>query len=144
LQAMQTQLQTNLDNQKSDTLAQLDQQIALTRAIELLSRSRLYLSESNFGLAQTDAAAARTLLFSLLPTIPADQANGLKVVISRLDLALSNLPAYPVVAVYDIDSAWQLLIDGLPNVPQLALTPSISSTLPSTAAVPTPESTVTP
>jgi len=57
-------------------------------------------------------------------------------------LALSNLPLYPVVAVYDLDLAWQYLVDGLPNVPQTVLTPAISATQP--PAESTPEAVVTP
>jgi DNA uptake protein ComE-like DNA-binding protein len=140
LQEMQTKLQSSLESQKSDLASQL----TLTRSIELLSRSRLYLSQSNYGLARTDAASARDLLYSLQSTLPAAQVDSLKIVIERLDLALANLPAYPVVAVYDIDSAWQLLVDGLPNVPPMAVTPVISATLPSSEAASTPESTPAP
>jgi hypothetical protein len=127
LEEMQAALQANLDTQKSDILSQMDEQLTLTRSLELLARSRLYLSQSNFGLAQTDITEARALLYSMLPGISADQSDGLKVVISRLDLALGNLPQYPVVAVYDVDIAWKLLVDGLPNVPPLAVTPVITA-----------------
>lgn len=88
-------------------------QIDLMRAIDYLSRSRLYLSQSNFGLAREDAFSARTLLSELLSSAPAEQTYALNETINRLDLALANLPAYPVVAVYDIDIAWQYLTDGL-------------------------------
>lgn len=144
LQEMQTKMQSSLESQKSDLLDQFEQQLSLTRAIELLSRSRLYLSQSNYGLARSDAASARDLLYGLLNTIPSDQVESLKIVIERIDLALTNLPAYPVVAVYDIDSAWQLLVDGLPNVPALAVTPVISSTLPTPQPATTLEVTPTP
>jgi cell division protein FtsB len=142
LEEMQVSLQASLDAHKTDVLKQIDEQLTLTRAIELLARSRLYLSQSNFGLAKADIAAARDLLFGLQPTIAADQSAALKIIIERLDLALSNLPVYPVVAVYDLDLAWQYLVDGLPNVPQTAVTPVISETqLPAEI---TPETQVTP
>jgi len=142
LEEMQISLQTSLDTHKADVLKQIDEQLTLTRAIELLARSRLYLSQSNFGLAKTDIAAARDLLFGLQSGIATDQSAALKIVIERLDLALSNLPVYPVVAVYDLDLAWQYLVDGLPNVPQTAVTPVISETQP--PAETTPEVQVTP
>ena len=142
LEEMQISLQTSLDTHKTDVLKQIDEQLTLTRAIELLARSRLYLSQSNFGLAKTDIAAARDLLFGLQSGIATDQSAALKIVIERLDLALSNLPVYPVVAVYDLDVAWQYLVDGLPNVPQTAVTPVISETQP--PAETTPEVQVTP
>lgn len=142
LEAMQVALQASLDTHKTDVLKQVDEQLTLTRAIELLARSRLYLSQSNFGLAKTDIAAARDLLFGLQSAIASDQSAALKIVIDRLDLALSNLPVYPVVAVYDLDLAWQYLVDGLPNVPLTAVTPVISETQP--PAETTPEAQVTP
>ena len=137
LESMQKLLNEQMAAQKSDLLDDLSMQVSLTRAIELLSRSRLYLSDSNFGLAKTDLQNCRNLLFTLLDQLPADQNNALKVVIERLDKAISNLPAYPVVAVYDVDTAWQYLVDGLPNVPEQAVTPVV---LPVTE---TPEATET-
>lgn len=142
LEEMQVSLQASLETHKTDVLKQIDEQLTLTRAIELLARSRLYLSQSNFGLAKTDIAAARDLLFGLQSTIATDQSAALKTVIDRLDLALSNLPVYPVVAVYDLDIAWQYLVDGLPNVPLTVVTPVISETQP--PAETTPEAAVTP
>ena len=137
LESMQKLLNEQMAAQKSELLDDLSVQVNLTRAIELLSRSRLYLSDSNFGLAKTDLQNCRTLLFTLLDQLPSDQSNALKVVIERLDKAISNLPAYPVVAVYDVDTAWQYLVDGLPNVPEQAVTPVV---LPVTE---TPEATAT-
>jgi hypothetical protein len=143
LEQMQATLQLNLDSHKNEMLAEMDKQLTLTRSLELLSRSRLYLSQSNYGLAETDVTAARALLYSLLPVVSSDEADGLKVVLSRLDLALDNLPVYPVVAVYDVDIAWKLLVDGLPNVPAVAVTPVIMAPTPSFDALSTPQGTQT-
>lgn len=143
LEQMQAALQLNLDTHKTEMLAEMDKQLTLTRSLELLSRGRLYLSQSNYGLAETDVTAARALLYSLLSVVSADEVDGLKVVISRLDLALDNLPAYPVVAVYDVDIAWKLLVDGLPNVPAVAVTPVIMAPTPSIDALSTPQGTQT-
>ena len=133
LDELQAALQTSLDAHKLEISSQVAEQLTLTRAIELLGRSRLYMSQNNFGLAKADAASARDLLFGLLSTIAADQSNALKIVIDRLDLALSNMESYPVIAVYDLDMAWRLLVDGLPNVPAMVVTPVIAETLPPTA-----------
>ncbi len=141
LDELQAALQADLSAHKSEISRQVTEQLTLTRAIELLSRSRLYLSQSNFGLAKSDAVAARDLLFGLLSTISPDQSGALSIVIDRLDLALTNIEAYPAIAVYDLDMAWRLLVDGLPNVPQMILTPVIAETLPPTAI---PQVTATP
>lgn len=95
--------------------AELQRQVALSRSTELLSRARLYLSQSNFGIARQDVEAARDLLVSLQPEMPADKAGVLRDVIARLDMALGNLPDFPVIAANDVNIAWQLLVYGLPT-----------------------------
>lgn len=108
---------------KNSPLADLQRQVMLSRTIELLSRSRLYLSQSNFGLAKGDVQAAQYLLVALKTEIPEEKAAALQSVITRLDLALGNLPDFPVVAVDDVDIAWQLLVNGLPEQPPETPTP---------------------
>jgi hypothetical protein len=93
-------------------LAVLQRQVAQTRAVELLSRAELYLSQSNFGLAEQDVQSAREVLAGLQSTVPADQSAAVAAVIARLDLALANLPDYPVIAAGDVDIAWALLVNG--------------------------------
>lgn len=137
LENMQKMLDNSMTTQKTELLAEFENQLTLTRGIELVSRSRLYLSESNFGLAKEDLRSARDLLYMLLEKIPADQVGALKTVIERLDMAIEKLPAYPVVAANDVDTAWRYLVDGLPNVPEQAVTPVV---LPPTE---TPEATGT-
>jgi hypothetical protein len=83
----------------------------------MLSRARLYLYESNFGLARLDVQAARDLLLSLQSDIATDKEAALGEVITRLDLALGNLPDFPVIAADDLNIAWQLLVNGLPDLP---------------------------
>lgn len=142
LKGLQATLRVDMEEQDSALQASMDEQLTLTRALELLSRNRLYLSQNNYGMARTDVSAARDLLFPLLQTTSADQADGLRVVIERLDMALGNLPAYPVVAVFDVDTAWQLLVDGLPAVPEPVLTPMVNMQTPQPTA--TPEAPATP
>jgi hypothetical protein len=144
LQNMQDLLDEKLGTQKSDLLEELSTQITLTRGVDLLSRSRLYLSESNFGLAKIDLETSRGLLYSLLDVLPSDQVDAMKMVINRIDMALESLPAYPVVAVYDVDTAWQLLIDGLPNIPAQAVTPVILPPTDEPTSTPTVELTIAP
>ncbi len=101
----------------NDTLAEVQRELMFSRAIEMLSRARLYLYESNFGLARLDVQTARDLLLSLQSDIAADKNATLQEVITRLDLALDSLPTSPVIAVDDVDIAWQLLVNGLPDLP---------------------------
>jgi uncharacterized membrane protein (Fun14 family) len=146
----------------------LYQDLQLVKAMELITRSRLFLGQNNLGLAQVDIQAAHDLLNGLQNQVEPYQAEEVNAVVQRLNLALGNLPGAPVLAADDLEIAWQMLIRGLPNkTPEpagaltgnipgtptitISLTSTISATLqPLTTAVPqiiltpSPEFTVTP
>jgi len=109
LEAMQTTLETQIKENNDKTLLALKHEVMLTRALDMLARARLYLAQSNFGLAKEDVQAARDLLAEL-QTDSKDEV--LAQVTTRLDMALGNLPAFPVVASGDLEIAWQILITG--------------------------------
>ena len=115
LDEMQAKLDLAASQEREGLNAELARQIELTRAIELLSRARLYLSQSNFGQARLDVQSARDLLAGLRVEFPADKLASLDAVLSRLDLVLGNLPDFPVIAVDDLNIAWNLLVLGLPE-----------------------------
>ncbi len=132
------EMQSQLQEQHELTSSELERQIDLLKSMELLSRARLYMYQSNFGLAKADVQAARDLLRDVEPKSGTSLAIELDAVIRRLDLVLSNLPSFPVAASDDLDIAWQILITGMPPVnPDATAVPA--GTLSST-----PEPTVTP
>jgi hypothetical protein len=146
LETMQASLAQDLDSQRTEVLADLDYQVKLMRSIELLSRARLYLFESNFGLARQDVLSARELLDGLQTAAPPEQIASLRAVIARLDLTLGNLPGYPVVAADDLEIAWQVLIDGLPAGAEAIVTPLrvFPTPLPTATETPLPPPSATP
>ena len=136
LETMQATLEQEAEAQTNSVMIILKREIMLTRAIETLSRARLYLSQSNFGLAKVDVQSARSILAELSTEAPPYQVDALNQIIGRLDLALGNLPAFPIIAVDDVDIAWQLLMMGLPESEAdivATLTPVRLPTLTSTA-----------
>jgi hypothetical protein len=135
------QMQSTLQAQTDATDAEVARQINLMKSMELLSRARLYMYQSNFGLARQDVQTARDLLAEIQPTAPADFADDLAEVIHRLDMTLANLPVFPVAASDDLDIAWQILLGGLPQ-PQA--TPVSETPVPDVTATPTPQVTVEP
>ncbi|MBK9008983.1 MAG: helix-hairpin-helix domain-containing protein [Anaerolineae bacterium] len=137
LEEMQTLLEKEMEENNEETLAKLNQEVMMTRALDTLARARLYLAQSNFGLAKEDVQSARDLLTEL-QSQTGDEAQAQA--ISRLDSALANLPAFPVVASGDLEIAWQILMTG--NVAPTA-TPEPSPTVSATVE-PTTEVTVTP
>lgn len=136
LEEMQNQLEQQVKEGNEETLVKLNQEVMMTRALDTLARARLYLAQSNFGLAKEDVQSARDLLAEL-QSQSSDEAQAQA--ISRLDSALNNLPAFPVVASGDLEIAWQILMTG--DVAPTA-TPEPSPTTSATAE-PTLEVTVT-
>jgi len=138
---MQATLEAKLEEGDDKTLLALKQEITLTRSLDMLSRARLYLAQSNFGLAKADVQSAHDLLFELQAGIN-DEA--LAQAIERLDMTLDNLPAFPVVASGDLEIAWQILMTGeSAPTPTPESTPEASTT-PEAAPEITPTSTTTP
>jgi chromosome segregation ATPase len=95
------------------SVAVLRRELQVVKAMELLTRSRLFLVENNLGLAQDDLQSARDLLAAL--AVPDYQQASLDEIIMRLNLALENLPEAPILAAEDLEIAWQLLKAGLPD-----------------------------
>jgi chaperonin cofactor prefoldin len=113
---------------QSDNLpvAVLRRELQIVKAMEYLTRARISLIANNLGSAQTDIQAAHDLLTALESLVPDYQTSALQAIISRLDLALGNLPKSPVLASDDLEIAWQLLQKGLPE--EAGLTPAPTAT----------------
>lgn len=136
------QMQSELQARDDGTSADLERQINMLKSMELMSRARLFMYQSNFGLARQDIQLARDLLADVQQDAPESLADDLDEVIRRLDLTLYNLPDFPVAAHDDLDIAWQILLGGLPPAgPGAAGTPAITATPPAT---PTAAATVQP
>jgi hypothetical protein len=141
-------MQTELQEQNEAASVELERQIDLLKSMELLSRSRLFMYQSNFGLAEQDVQIARDLLAEVRLDAPESLAEDLQTVLLHLDFVLSNLPNFPVAASDDLDIAWQILLTGMPPTPtSVAGTPSPAVTLSSTPGgtlTPTPRVNVQP
>jgi hypothetical protein len=123
-------MQSELQAQNTANAAELDRQINLLKGMELLSRARLFMYQSNFGLARQDVQIARDLFAKVQPGAAQPSAEELEAVVQRLDMVLSNLPDFPVAANDDLDIAWQILLSGLPQAtPTLSETPTPAGTV---------------
>ena len=132
------------DSQRNESLAELRYQSDLLRAMELLSRARLFLYQSNFGLARLDVQAARDILAEMQSSAPESKQQDINEGLFRLDLVLKNLPAFPVAASDDLDIAWQVLMGGYPALPPTGTPTPIPTTPPEETATSIPEPTTTP
>jgi len=135
LEEMQATLEAQLKDGNDKALIALSNEITTTRILDTLARARLYLAQSNFGLASEDVQSARNLLTELYAST---NDEVLVQAIDRLDLSLGNLPEFPVVASGDLEIAWQILMTG-ESVP----TPTAEST-PETTATPGVNTEITP
>lgn len=144
------EMQAELQEQDETRSAELERQINMLKAMELMSRARLFMYQSNFGLARQDVNIARGLIADVRQDAPEALAEDLEEVLRRLDLVLTDLPNFPVAARDDLDVAWQILLLGLPEAgtgTSLDGTPMPTFTPPPTPAAtftPTPEVTVEP
>ena len=153
VQTSQSESITNLDSrvqtlegadiQRNESLIELTYQSDLLRAMELLSRARTFLYQSNFGLARLDVQAAHDVLAEMQLIAPESKQKDLNEALFRLDLALKNLPDFPVAASDDLDIAWQVLLDGYP-VPSTPTPTSIPTTTPEETVTPVSDLTATP
>ena len=136
------EMQANLLADNEATRTEMENQIGLLKSLELLSRARLFLYQSNYGLARQDVQIARDLLVEL--QLDATEFKTLEVaeVVFRLDLVLKNLPAFPVAASDDLDIAWQVLMQGIPQAPEETVTPEPATETPD--ATPEPPVEVVP
>ncbi|KXK12841.1 MAG: hypothetical protein UZ14_CFX002002079 [Chloroflexi bacterium OLB14] len=134
LEDMQASIENQLQENNDKVLIELKHEVMLARAFDLLGRARLYLSQSNFGLAKEDVQRVRDLLFELQTETNDEVLNQ---VVARLDLALGNLPQFPVVASGDLEIAWQILISGEASVIPTSTSTSTPTPLVE-AATPTP------
>ena len=145
-------LQSELEAQNQEISEELERQIQLLKSMELLSRARLSLYQSNFGLARQDVQIARDLLAEMPPGDSIPSEDELDEVVSRLDMTLENLPNFPVAASDDLDIAWQILLAGVPEGTPTVPTPTpppVGTVSPTPSAAdmtitPTAQSTVQP
>jgi hypothetical protein len=98
-------------------VTELRQEIQLLRAMELLNRCRLYLSQNNYGLATQDASLVREIFVDMKIGASDENIAVLDIWLERLDLALANLSVAPVVAGEDLEMVWRMVLVGLPDKP---------------------------
>ncbi len=88
----------------------VERTLQVLQIMEHLTRARVYLIQSNFGLARDEVVRAHALVADLALADPAAWEE----ILSRLQAALNELPDRPVVAAEDLEIAWRLLNATLP------------------------------
>ncbi len=124
-----TRLESLAESQETSAAAglALSDRLSELKAMELLSRARLFLYQANYGLAAEDVGSAR----AILADIDGDEPSR-TLAIERLDVVLGALPDRPVAASGDLDIAWRALLG---EVPAIALSPPAAPATTTTTAL---------
>lgn len=118
------------------------QEIELLRILELFSRANQYLLHSNFGLAEETLKTAKLELTKLQENLPGFQREVITNILDLVDQVVVDLPAKPALAAEKLELAWQVGINGLPqlglgdNTGTITPTPSVQTSLTSTPTPP--------
>jgi chromosome segregation ATPase len=109
-------------------LAALERDLQLVKVMELITRSRFALAQNNLGLAREDIQTGREVVLALQAGASGDQQTRLGEIAARLDAALRDLPARPVAAADELDGAWSLLLQELPEAAPAESLPAATPT----------------
>ena len=116
IESLQTEVETlNALLEARDTVDTLRQDLTLLKVMELITRARVSIGQENTGLAKDDLQAAQDLLTDLRSEVTAEQASYLDDISQRLSLASKNLTESQNLVDADLEVAWQLLLQGLPD-----------------------------
>jgi len=94
----------------------INHDLDLLRILELLSRANQFLLHSNFGQAEEALLAARLDLLNLQESLPYYQRELISNILNLVDQVIADLPAKPALAAEKLELAWQLGINGLPQL----------------------------
>lgn len=88
----------------------LEFQLQLVRVMALLTRTRLWLTQNNFGLALEEVQVAKQALEDLGDVIQEEDAEHLQQIVNSLDSVLQELPENPVIAADNLETSWNLIV----------------------------------
>lgn len=145
LQTQQGVMQSTMEDQHdllfgtNSPIKELRQDTQVLKVAGLLNRSRLYMLQNNYGTARQQVELARSLLVELQESSTISQQGVITSWIGRLDSALSYLPDQPVFAADDLEIAWQMVLQGLPQAGSTAQGTSLAGiSTPMITSTPTP------
>ena len=131
------------NSEQGEQLVALQRDLQLLWALDLLTRSRLFIEQDNYGLARTSIQAARDRLAALQGEALFDQSEVIVEIVAYLDSALEKLPDNPQVAEEALQFGWQLLVLSLTDERIVTPTPESTSEI-SGETTPTPTPTPEP
>lgn len=117
----------------------LQYSVLVLRAMELITRSRLSILQSNFGNAAADIDSLKALLTGFEQYLPEESLETIDLLNFHLDLVKVSLPAKPELAEDNLDIVWQVLVEGIEEDETSSETESLDAETPETMEItPTP------
>jgi tetratricopeptide (TPR) repeat protein len=121
------------DEDRTERIAQIEQDLEILEVMEFITRARLYLSQGNFEQADANIEASLDVLAALDVAELPEQEGKYAQASTQLEEALEALPDNPVAATDRVDGAWQILVratesESTPVSPTQTATPQVSAT----------------
>ena len=95
----------------SDAIYGLERDIELLKAMQSLTRARLFLTRNDADSARTEIVLAQEILTRLASNAKPEEAQALQAIATRLGLTIQNLATTPLLAIEDIEIAYQLMLN---------------------------------
>jgi archaellum component FlaC len=118
-------------------IRRIQSELEILKALQVLTRARLFLGRSDIEQAREELQIARLVLENLMEKSAPDQADFLDRVLLRLDLAARNLVDAPLLAGEDVEISYQLLLGRLVP-PPAEVSPAQAEGTPTLPAAGTP------
>lgn len=103
------------NEEQNEQLVAIQRDLQLLWALDLLTRSRLFVEQDNYGLARSATEVVYDRIVVLQEEEFFDQNEVIEQIISYLENALESLPDNPGAAEDALQNAWQLLVLTLPE-----------------------------
>lgn len=103
------------NEEQNEQLVAIQRDLQLLWALDLLTRSRLFVEQDNYGLARSATEVVYDRIEVLQEEEFFDQNEVIEQIISNLENALESLPDNPGTAEDALQNAWQLLVLTLPE-----------------------------
>lgn len=103
------------NEEQNEQLVAIQRDLQLLWALDLLTRSRLFVEQDNYGLARSATEVVYDRIVVLQEEEFFDQNEVIEQIISYLENALESLPDNPGTAEDALQNAWQLLVLTLPE-----------------------------
>jgi chromosome segregation ATPase len=103
------------NEEQNEQLVEIQRDLQLLWALDLLTRSRLFVEQDNYGLARSATEVVYDRIIVLQEEEFFDQNEVIEQIISYLENALESLPDNPGTAEDALQNAWQLLVLTLPE-----------------------------